>query len=62
MMKQAAPSSDAVEAIERELVAVHRCIDVLGLERLLWLRDAFADRACRLASSLDSARRGWPPG
>jgi hypothetical protein len=61
-MKPTSCSSDAVAALERELVAVHRCIDVLGVDRLLWLREAFADRALRLACSLDSARRGWPPG
>ena len=51
----------AVEVLEHELLAVHACVDVLGTEKLLWLRDAFADRALRLACSLESARRGWPP-
>ncbi len=59
MRRVTAGDDAAVAAIERELVAVHRCLDVLGVDRLLWLHGAFVERGFRLASSLDSARRGW---
>ena len=50
----------AIDRLELELRQVHACVDVLGIDRLLWLRDAFADRAARLSCGLESARWGWP--
>jgi len=50
---------EAIARLERELIAAHRCVDVLGVERLLWLRNVFADRTSRLACSLETARCGW---
>jgi hypothetical protein len=61
-MRNAELDNGAVGRLERELYAVHYCVDVLGTDRLLWLRAAFAEREVRLACALDSARRGWPSG